>query len=254
MLGVAIQRPNNEFNFEPASMDEKIKTAVRIIGLPVAFSMASGITSSLFSQISPYQTEIIIQPRGTRIPVIASLDNLPARSFEIRQALVCLVMKEKIAVVWANNLESAFPRGSDVEHMLMETVWLPHHIFSACHLTNILQIWGSSFGMPRAFSRAATVTKSLQFSTPAERPQTPQTPRTLQMTPDVGKNEKNEKSSIYINSTDISDEEEEEDFDPEAAKTGFMKRPMILTHSVMVGLTLILLITVESLVVAKVRN
>jgi hypothetical protein len=50
------------------------------------------------------------------------------------------------------------------------------------------------------------------------------------------------------------DDSKEEIVDPEAANVGHSKRPMILTHSVMVGLTLILLIVIEGLVVSKVST
>jgi hypothetical protein len=103
-------------------MKEQMMTAIRSIGLPVAFSMSSDITSTVFAQISPYQTEIVIQPRGTRIPVVNSLQDIPARSFEIKQSLACLVKEENIVLLWANTLEGASPHGSDVEQMLMETV------------------------------------------------------------------------------------------------------------------------------------
>jgi hypothetical protein len=99
-------------------------TAIRSIGLPVAFSMSSDITSTVFSQISPYQTELVIQPRGTRIPIVDSLPGIPARSFEIRQSFACLVKEENIVLILANTAESALPHGRDVEQMLMETVSL----------------------------------------------------------------------------------------------------------------------------------
>jgi hypothetical protein len=51
-----------------------------------------------------------------------------------------------------------------------------------------------------------------------------------------------------------TDDCKEEIVDPEAAGKGHAKRPMILTHSVMIGLTLIILITIESLVISKVRT
>jgi hypothetical protein len=41
--------------------------------------------------------------------------------------------------------------------------------------------------------------------------------------------------------------------DPEAANRGHAKRPMLLTHSIMVGLTCILIIAVEALVISKVN-
>lgn len=50
------------------------------------------------------------------------------------------------------------------------------------------------------------------------------------------------------------DDGEEEIVDPEAVNVGGGKRPMILTHSVMVGLTLILLIVIEAIVISKVRT
>jgi hypothetical protein len=46
----------------------------------------------------------------------------------------------------------------------------------------------------------------------------------------------------------------QEFIDPEAAQVGNAKRPMPLTHSVMVGLTLILLISLEATVISKVSN
>lgn len=122
VLGVAIRRPDEDYAFEPASMDQQMMTAIRSIGLPVAFSMSSDIASTVFTQISPYQTELVIQPRGTRIPVINSLQAIPARSFEIKQSLACLVKEENIVLILANTVESALPHGAHVEQMLMETV------------------------------------------------------------------------------------------------------------------------------------
>jgi hypothetical protein len=98
--------------------------AIRSIGLPVAFTMSSDITSTVFAQISPHQKEIVIQPRGVRIPVINSLKAIPSRAFEIKQSLVCLVREERIILLCANAMESASSHGSDVEQMLMETVSL----------------------------------------------------------------------------------------------------------------------------------
>ena len=123
MLGVAIRRPDqDDYAFEPATMEQQVMTAIRSLDMPVAFSMASDITSTVFTLISPYQTELAIQPRGTRIPVVDSLQSIPARSFEIRQSLACLVKQENIVLLLANTVESALPHGSNVEHMLMESV------------------------------------------------------------------------------------------------------------------------------------
>lgn len=103
-------------------MSQDMMTAISGIGLPVAFTMSSDITSAVFAQVSQYQTEIVIQPRGTRIPVVSSLQEIPQRISEIKQVYACLVREERIVLLWSNTLEGASPLGSDVEQMLMETV------------------------------------------------------------------------------------------------------------------------------------
>jgi len=59
--------------------------------------------------------------------------------------------------------------------------------------------------------------------------------------------------SVRVEAMEI-DDGKEEFFDPEVAYVGHAKRPMILTHSVMVGLTLILFISIEAIVVSKVGS
>ena len=56
--------------------------------------------------------------------------------------------------------------------------------------------------------------------------------------------------STCENVADVADGEEWED--PEAKTIGHVKRPMILTHALMTGLVLIILIAVEGLVISKV--
>lgn len=42
--------------------------------------------------------------------------------------------------------------------------------------------------------------------------------------------------------------------DPEAANLGCSKQPMILTHSLMVGFSLVLLIVLEGIIISEVRS
>ena len=95
------------------------------VGLPVAFTVASDITSAAFALVSQYQSEIVIQPRGTRIPVVNSLMEVPGRISEIKQVYACLVKEERIILVFANTIDAANAQGSDTEQMLMETVKHP---------------------------------------------------------------------------------------------------------------------------------
>jgi hypothetical protein len=122
VLGVAIRTPDQNYALEPASIAAKIVRAVHVIDIPVSFTMASDITSNVFAQISPYQTEVAIQTRGVTIPVIGSLDEVSVRKFQISQSLACLVRDENIILLWAYSVETAIQHGSNIEQMLMEMV------------------------------------------------------------------------------------------------------------------------------------
>jgi hypothetical protein len=82
-------------------------------------------------------------------------------------------------------------------------------------------------------------------STYLSRPQTPKSPQTSNIPTE-------KEDAIHIEAAEIN-ENKDEFVDPEAANIGHAKRPMILTHSVMVGLALILLIVVEAIVISNVR-
>ncbi len=96
--------------------------AIRCIDTPVAFPMASKITSNVFDHLSPFQDELLMQPYGARIPVVSSLEYVKERIFEIKQCLVVLVPEERVVLLWANSIEAASLHGSEIEHILMESV------------------------------------------------------------------------------------------------------------------------------------
>jgi hypothetical protein len=121
-LGVAFRRPGESYTFKPTSISQRMVAAFRCIDTPVAFSMASKITSNVFDHLSPYQDEITIQPYGARVPVVSSLQYVSDRTFEIKQCLAVLVREERLVLLWANSIDAASVHGSEVEHMLMESV------------------------------------------------------------------------------------------------------------------------------------
>lgn len=82
--------------------------------------------------------------------------------------------------------------------------------------------------------------------TPSQLLSRSETPTSSQLSDGIQEKEAN--ISAQVEEVDSKDDFE----DPEAANRGHARRPMILTHSVMVGLTLILLIVVEALVISKV--
>jgi hypothetical protein len=125
VLGVAVRSSAQEYAFKPVDLEDMAKDAIKSIGFEVAFTMVSDITSTICHQLSPQQSEIVIEQRGVRIPVVESLDMIPSRSFEFKQSLACIIKNENMVLIYANALESAILCGSEVEKMLMEMVRFP---------------------------------------------------------------------------------------------------------------------------------
>ena len=103
-------------------MDERVMAAIVKMDLPIAISMSSDIISSFLTKISPHQTELVLQLRGARIPILDSFQEILARSSEIIEAMACLVREENVVLLWANTIDSVLSHCSDIEQMLMEAV------------------------------------------------------------------------------------------------------------------------------------
>lgn len=151
-------------------------------------------------------------------------------------------------------------------------------------IANVLKVWGSSFGAARTISRPGTIVnskymhrgtmqeafstspgiqtpiyqpsiarsrssmpRSLMARSPMARISIPRTPSPVFM---HSKEKKSIHPEVEIKVEDIDDESID---DPEAGKAGVARRPMLLTHSVMMGLVIILLFTVISVILGMVN-
>jgi hypothetical protein len=124
MIGVAVRLPNNAFFNEPPTLNRLVVDAIKNINPAVAFTMSSEITAAVFRQLSPFQDEIVIQPRGIQIPVIESFSALSTGYNPIFNNFVCLVRKEKVVLVWAASVEGILSHGSHIETKLLGWVCL----------------------------------------------------------------------------------------------------------------------------------
>lgn len=136
-------------------------------------------------------------------------------------------------------------------------------------IANAVKVWGSSFGAVRTLSRPGTIMKS-RFSYRAamdeitSTPTGPHTPSQGHMTPISQSQMPQKPSPVYLQSKDkkalYPDMKEEEiesekiDYDPEATKSEIARRPMLLTHSFMMGLVIIMLFTVMAIIISKVNT
>jgi hypothetical protein len=121
-LGVGIRLPDGSFSYEPSTLNPTVTAAIQALNPAVAVTMASEITAAVFRQLSPYQSELQVQPRGIRIPIVESLDSMQDSINNIKNTFVCIVRREKIVLVWMSAVESILSHGTDIEAKLLASV------------------------------------------------------------------------------------------------------------------------------------
>jgi hypothetical protein len=122
-LGVMVRRPDGLYTAEPLFIHQTIVKAVERLGVPVAFTMSSEITSSLLQQVTPLQTELTLNPRGFTLPIVASVrDIATTRSTVTKEAFMCLCREEKFVLVWGDSIPGILAHGTDVETRLLGLV------------------------------------------------------------------------------------------------------------------------------------
>ena len=133
-------------------------------------------------------------------------------------------------------------------------------------IANAVKIWGSSFGAARTLSRPGTIIKSQSYirssvneiisnsprvQTPV--PRSPMAQSSMPRAPSPVFMQSKEKRGFYPDVKEEETEFEVIDYDPEAVKSGVARRPMLLTHSFMMGLVVILLFTVMAVIIGMVN-
>jgi hypothetical protein len=123
MVGIMMKLADHRWSVEPANLHEDTIQAIDSLDAVIAFTMVSEITATLFRQISPYQTEIVIQPRGIKIPIVNTLEDVFYLATTKRlDGSACLVRRQRVVLVWSNMVESILPHGAEVEKLLLEAV------------------------------------------------------------------------------------------------------------------------------------
>ena len=122
-IGVAVRLPDGNYTTEPANMDQNLYAVLRHLNCKCAFTMSSEITSALIDQISPFQTEIQIHPRGLKINIVQSLGELALGSTNVsKKSYMCILREEKVVLVWNDSVEGILTHGTDVEGILVGIV------------------------------------------------------------------------------------------------------------------------------------
>jgi hypothetical protein len=125
-LGVMLRRSPGSYASEPLNIPPELLGALQRLGAPVAFTMSSEITEVLFQQITPLQTEVLLDPLGSVLPIVNSINDICTGKSSVSQdAFMCACRQERFVLVWCDSAQGLVAHGSDVETKLVGLVRTP---------------------------------------------------------------------------------------------------------------------------------
>jgi hypothetical protein len=230
-LGVLLKRNDGIYTAEPLFLNQALVHAVERLDVEVAFTMSSEITHALMQQITPFQTELSLDPRGFVLPIVNSVEDVATgKSSVTAKSYVCLCRQERMVLVWGDSVPGILAHGTDIETRLLGLVWgsqIPVH------------------GIPSPYqpqtpivSHQSSVGRGRTSLFPISQPITGTLP-----------SEMSEKISAIDRAIEV-EELGDRVYDPEK-EADLPERPFLLIHAITIGIAMILVILVEMACVAK---
>lgn len=233
-LGVLLRRPDGVYTAEPLFLNPDLVSAIEKLSVTVAFTMSSEITHALLQQVTPFQTELSLDPRGFVLPIVSSVKDIATGKAPVsRDSYVCLCRQEGMVLVWGDTVPGILAHGTDIETRLLGLVWgshIPSHNSVSYQAAPPMQSHqASSYGR----------TRSSMF--PVSAPMTGPVPSEME--------EKLGAIDRAIQVEELGDQA----FDPEK-EADLPERKFLLVHAVTIGIAMVLVIVVEMACVAKVSG
>lgn len=231
-LGVLLRRADGIYTAEPLFLNQDLVGAVERLGVAVAFTMSSEITHALLQQVTPFQAELSLDPRGFVLPIVNSVRDIATEKSPIsRDSYVCLCRQEQMVLVWGDTVPGILAHGTDVETKLLGLVWgshIPsHHSVSPYHQA-------PQFHSHQPSSHGRTRSSGFPISAPLTGPLP---------------SEMSEKIGAIDRAIEV-EEMGDKAYDPEK-EAELPERKFLLVHAVTIGIAMILVIVVEMACLAK---
>ncbi|KAH8889228.1 hypothetical protein GQ53DRAFT_723412 [Thozetella sp. PMI_491] len=211
---------------EPLDMDPNLENIASRMGLGVVATMSSDIVAFAFTQIRESDTELELRPHSIVVPIVSSFEDLANDSCgTTRRDFCCFVRKERTVLVWSRSGEEIMIRAADVESKLMGSIW-------GASILPAQPALNSTPGTPHAYGGLNPYQIQHRHHTRTHSFISPQ--------PSIYESV-DEKNLAIIDNIDLGAEDEE--------STTVAPRPFLLTHSVMVGIAMGLLMVIECLAI-----
>ena len=123
--GVLLRTSRGVYVTQPSNLCQNLIAAVQRLNVEVAFTMSTELTNLIFSTMTPNQTEFILPHDSTQYQILDSFEDMAkASSNKLKRfQYTCFVRKEKVVLLWHDDVESILSHGDKVERQLLTVIW-----------------------------------------------------------------------------------------------------------------------------------
>lgn len=122
--GVLLRQSRGSYVCQPPIVSPALLGAVSKLNVEVAFTMSTEITNLIFSILAPEQTELVLQDGSSQYQVLDSLEEMAnSTSSKVKRfQYTAFVRREKVLLLWHDDVERILTHAADVERKLLTVV------------------------------------------------------------------------------------------------------------------------------------
>ncbi|ELR08325.1 hypothetical protein GMDG_03120 [Pseudogymnoascus destructans 20631-21] len=231
--GVLLRTSRGVYVTQPSNLCHNLIAAVQRLNVEVAFTMSTELTNLIFSTITPNQTEFILPHDSTQYQILDSFEDMAkASSNKLKRfQYTCFVRKERVVLLWHDDVESILSHGDKVERQLLTVIWgakIPALPNSTSSHNSMLH---SPFHAPP--------TNSSTYALPIKAPSAPQPSIRVSLASRLGftSRQEVEKGEGVVNA-----DEKDVDVESNVPVKESLERPLVFISAIFVGMALCLMI------------
>jgi hypothetical protein len=119
---ISVRQADNEYSFFPYNVNPVLAEAITRLGETAAIAMSSRFTCTVIDSILPGQKSLVVESTSARIPVVSCLNDVNSELVHFARA--CIIVQERLVLVWSHNAGAILNVAYDVERQLGKKVSL----------------------------------------------------------------------------------------------------------------------------------
>jgi hypothetical protein len=122
--GILLRQSRGAYVSQPVGLAPELLAAVQKLNVEVAFTMSTEITDLIFSLLAPGQTELVLGLGGSQYQILDSLEEIAkSTSSKVKRfQYACFVQREKVLLLWHDDVERILVHAAEVERTLLTVV------------------------------------------------------------------------------------------------------------------------------------